>query len=180
MVVFSPNMNVLNKKEPLVLFFGDMALFLGTLWFSLLIRYGNLPNWSFMSNYLREFIPILFVWFLVFFITGLYERHTLTFRKRLPGLIFKAQVANSILASLFFYFLPNPNITPKTILLVQLVLSFLAILSWRIYGYAFFGPNKKQEAVLVGEGEMPVSGKVMGIRLKAGAGDNIEASPSCG
>lgn len=146
-------MNVLNKKEPLVLFLGDIVLFLGTIWLSLVIRYRNLPEWSFVSDYLKDFILVIIIWVMVFFIAGLYERHTLTFRKRLPGIILKAQVANSILASLFFYFLPNANITPKTILLIQLALSFLAILAWRIYGYLLLGPTKKQEAILIGEGE---------------------------
>jgi lipopolysaccharide/colanic/teichoic acid biosynthesis glycosyltransferase len=68
-------------------------------------------------------------------------------------LIFKAQIVNSLIASLFFYLLPNPDITPKTILLLQLLFSFLTILAWRIYGYVFFGPSKKQEAILIGEGE---------------------------
>ncbi len=146
-------MGILNRKEPLVLFLGDIILFVGALWLSLLVRYGEVPNQVFFGNYLLKFIPIFFFWFLVFFVAGLYERHTLTFRKRLPGLILKTQIINSLLASLFFYFLPNPDITPKTILLVQLFISFIVILAWRIYGYSLFGPNKKQDAVLIGQGE---------------------------
>jgi exopolysaccharide biosynthesis polyprenyl glycosylphosphotransferase len=146
-------MGVLNRKEPILLFFGDLVLFVGALWLSLLVRYGEIPNAVFFANYLLNFAPIFIFWFLVFFAVGLYERHTLNFRKRLPGLILKAQIINSLLASLFFYLLPNPDITPKTILLVQLLISFLVILAWRIYGYILLGPSKKQDAILIGEGE---------------------------
>jgi FlaA1/EpsC-like NDP-sugar epimerase len=76
-------MGVLNRKEPILLFFGDLVLFVGALWLSLLVRYGEIPNAVFFANYLLNFAPIFIFWFLVFFAVGLYERHTLNFRKRL-------------------------------------------------------------------------------------------------
>jgi hypothetical protein len=59
-------MGVLNRKEPIFLFVGDLILFIGALWLSLLARYGELPSKAFFSNYLLNFTPIFGFWFLVF------------------------------------------------------------------------------------------------------------------
>jgi lipopolysaccharide/colanic/teichoic acid biosynthesis glycosyltransferase len=92
------------------------------------------------------------VWFLVYFIAGLYEKHTLILKSRLPGVIWGAQVLNSIFAIVFFYFIPYFGITPKTVLFIYLIVSFCLILLWRLYGIGLFGKQTRQPALLVGSG----------------------------
>jgi len=74
-------------------------------------------------------------------------------KSKLPSIIFNAQVANSVLAVLFFYTLPFFGIAPKTILFVYLVVSFIGILFWRIYGSLLLGKKEKQPAMLIGAGD---------------------------
>jgi len=90
---------------------------------------------------------------LVYFIAGLYEKHTLILKSRLPGIIFNTQVINSVFAVAFFYIIPVFGITPKTILFIYLLVSFVCILLWRLYGNVFFSDNEKQPALLIGSGE---------------------------
>jgi lipopolysaccharide/colanic/teichoic acid biosynthesis glycosyltransferase len=93
------------------------------------------------------------VWILVYFIAGLYEKHTLILKSKLPGIIFNAQLVNSIFAIIFFYTIPIFGITPKTILFIYLIISFVFVLFWRLYGPAFFTRHEKNSAMLIGAGE---------------------------
>lgn len=99
------------------------------------------------------FTLIIGVWILAFFISGLYEKHTLILKSRLPSTVFNAQIANSFIAVLFFYFIPYFGITPKTNLFVYLIISFITVLLWRIYGDRILHPLVKQKGIIVGSGE---------------------------
>ena len=99
--------------------------------------------------------PVLLLFsalFLVYFIAGLYENHTLILKSKLPSIIFNAQVVNSIFAIVFFYTVPVFGITPKTILFIYLAVSFVCILVWRLYGTRIFGSKERQPALLIGSG----------------------------
>ena len=88
-----------------------------------------------------------------FFIAGLYEKHTLILKSRLPAIILNTQIINSVIAVLFFYFIPYFGITPKTNLFLYLLISFAFILGWRILGVPVLGFRKRQKAILIGAGE---------------------------
>lgn len=145
-------MSNISKKEALILFLGDIFFFIFSLWLALWIRFGQLPT---QDRFITHFVPFSFlfvVWFLVYFIAGLYEKHTLILKSKLPSVIFNAQIVNSIFAVIFFYTLPVFGITPKTLLFVYLVISFICILLWRLYGIRFISRGGKQPALLIGSG----------------------------
>lgn len=146
-------MSNLIKKEAVVLFFGDVFFFIFSLWLTLYIRFLHLPTWELFKIHLVPFSVLFIVWFLVYFIAGLYDKHTLILKSRLPSIIFNAQVVNSIFAILFFYTIPVFGITPKTILFIYLFISFICILLWRVYGNVLFGQGQRQPALLIGSGD---------------------------
>jgi len=146
-------MMVQNKKEPITLFLGDIVFFFVALWFTLFMRYGELPTPNLLINHLIPFSILFLSWVVVFFIAGLYEKHTRILKSRLPSVIFNAQVTNSIIAVLFFYFIPYFGITPKTNLFIYLGISFILILAWRLYFIPLLGFRKKENAILIGSGE---------------------------
>jgi len=146
-------MTIFNKKEALILFVGDIALFYFALWLTLLVRYGAVPTGQILSLHLAPFSILFAVWVLVFFIAGLYEKHTLILKSRLPSVILNTQVINSVIAVLFFYFIPYFGIAPKTNLFLYLLVSFALILGWRVFGVPALGFRKKQKAILIGSGE---------------------------
>lgn len=145
-------MTALRKKEALLLFVGDIFFFVFSLWLMLLIRYQSVPSGELFFDHFRAFIFLFGAWFVVFFIAGLYEKHTLMLRNKIPGMILNAQLVNSALAALFFYLIPYFGITPKTNLFIYLVVSFFLILGWRIYGEPFFRVKHRQNAILIGSG----------------------------
>ncbi|MDO8510230.1 MAG: exopolysaccharide biosynthesis polyprenyl glycosylphosphotransferase [bacterium] len=146
-------MSHINKKEALLLFLGDIVIFVFSLWLTLYIRYFEFPTTKIFSIHIVPFSILFAVWILVFFIAGLYEKHTVILKSRLPSIILNAQALNSVIAVLFFYFIPLYGIAPKTNLFIYLVISFLLILLWRIYIFALFGARHRQNAILVGRGQ---------------------------
>ncbi len=145
-------MAVTNKNEALLLFLGDIFFFILSLWITLLIRFQRIPEPQIFIDHLEPFAIIFFLWVIVFFISGLYEKHTLILKSRIPSIIFNAQLVNSGLAVLFFYLIPFFGIAPKTNLVVYIIISFLLILYWRIQGISILAPRVQENAILIGGG----------------------------
>ena len=146
-------MTTSNKKEALLLFVGDLCAFLLALWITLFVRYSAIPSGQLLYDHLVPFSILFVLWFFVFFIAGLYEKHTLILKGKIPAIIFYSQLLNSGIAVLFFYLIPFFGIAPKTNLVIYLVLSFLFVLVWRIYGSALLSVRNKQKAIIIGSGE---------------------------
>jgi len=120
---------------------------------ALYIRSAEMPA---LTLFVKHFVPfsILFIfWLLVYFIAGLYEKHTLILKSRLPNIIFNAQVVNGIFAIIFFYSIPFFKITPKTLLFIYLIISFIFVLLWRLYGLSLISHREKESALLIGSGK---------------------------
>ncbi|MBA3733146.1 sugar transferase [Patescibacteria group bacterium] len=145
-------MRNLTNKEAIILFFGDIFFFIFSLWLSLYLRFRELPTLLRFKTHLIPFSILFVIWILVYFIAGLYEKHTLILKSRLPSIIFNVQIVNSIFAIIFFYTFPIFGITPKTILFIYLLVSFMFALGWRIYGISFLGSPTREPALLVGSG----------------------------
>lgn len=93
---------------------------------------------------------------LVYFIAGLYEKHTIIFRKKLPIVLLNVQLINTIVGISFFYFIPYFSITPKVFLFIFLAFSLILMYVWRILIVFKFYSQKKQKAVLIADGEEAV------------------------
>jgi exopolysaccharide biosynthesis polyprenyl glycosylphosphotransferase len=145
-------MTIYNRKDPLLLFIGDIIIFYLSLWLTLVIRYRGLPTNGLWAVHLIPFSIIFVLWLLVFYVAGLYEKRTIILKHRLPSTIFSTQITNSIIAVLFFYFIPYYGITPKTNLFIYLLVSFVLVLIWRLYGQLLFGSHREQPALLIGTG----------------------------
>src|SRR3989338_2808895 len=144
-------MIVPNRFERSLLFVGDIIALFAALWLMLLVRYGSFTSELFLLH-LAPFSILFLVWIFVFFIAGLYEKHTVILKSRIPSLLFSTLVVNTVIAIAFFYFVPYFGITPKTNLFVYLVISFILVLLWRRYGYPLLGSRRKQNALLIGSG----------------------------
>lgn len=146
-------MVIFSKKEPILLFLGDLFIFVLSLWISLAIRNASIPTWDSYTDLLLPFAFIFLAWIIVFFIAGLYDKYTTILKDRISSTIFNAQLANSGIAIAFFYLIAYFGITPKTILFIDLTVSFILIYFWRIYSHRLFGLKRKEAAIIVGSGE---------------------------
>ena len=146
-------MSLLNRKEPLILLLGDLGSFIVALWLSLLIRSLEVPSKDFFLTHLLPFSLLFVVWIFVFYVAGLYEKHTTILKSKLPSVLASTQLINSALAVVFFYFIPFFGITPKTVLFIYLFVSFALTLSWRMYGYFIIGRVHPNNAILISSGD---------------------------
>ncbi len=136
-----------------VLFFGDISVFIVSLWISLFLRSFSIPSKELFLTHFEPFSVLFIVWIIVFYIVGLYERHIIILWSKLPSRLINTQLVNALLAVLFFYFIPLFGITPKTILFIYLIVSSLIIFFWRAYGYFLINAGHSIEALLIGSGE---------------------------
>src|SRR3989338_9457352 len=120
-------MSLSNKKDPLFLFLGDFSSFVVALWLSLFLRSFEIPSQDLFLTHLLPFSLLFVLWILVFYIAGLYDKHTAILKSKLPSILANTQIANSTLAVAFFYFVPFFGITPKTILFIYLLVSFILV-----------------------------------------------------
>lgn len=140
-------------RAPALLFFGDIAVFALSLWITLFIRTGELPKSSLLEDHLGPFALLFLVWVLVFYMSGLYGKGTILLKSHLPQALLRTQVANIILAALFFFLVPGVGIAPKTNLAIYLVVSLLLIFLWRLAVYPRISVNgTRARAVLIAEG----------------------------
>ncbi len=116
------------------------------------MRYAELPSTHVWALHFAPFTLLFAAWVIVFYIAGLYGKHTLVLKSKLPTTILNAQLVNMALAVGFFYFIPLFVITPKVNLFIYLGISFVMILAWRIYGHRAFGFRKRSSAILIGSG----------------------------
>ncbi len=146
-------MKISNRREPLILFVGDLFFFVSALYIMLFLRFGQAPEKGLFLAHINPFSLLFFTSVFIFYVAGLYERHTVILKSRLPHIILRAQVISSIMGVLFFYFVPYFGISPKTNLFIYLVISFLLIILWRLYLYSLIQPRGAEPAILISSGK---------------------------
>ena len=123
-----------STRQAYLLCLGDLISYTLALWFTLLIRYWEIPSGEVFFIHLGPFSLVFLIWIIVFFVADLYGRQSSAFDSRLAETVINAQMAGSFLTIIFFYYVPFFSITPKITLFLDLILSFAFIFIWRRYG----------------------------------------------
>ncbi len=136
----------------LILVVGDLMLFIFAVPVTLAIRVLGVPTNVDVLAHLMPFSLLTLLFILVFFSAGLYDSETAISRRELTGTIFGAQFVNILLAALFFFFFPVFGITPKTTLLIYLLVSVALVTTWHFFVLSL-SRRRKDTAVIVGDGK---------------------------
>ena len=119
------------KRRQFMVFLIDLVVLYAVLFLSLAIRNIEIPRASTWWGHAYYFSYIFFGWLLIFYILRLYALdvpfNSLKFAARLAI----AVSVSGLSTALFFYLAPDVPITPKTVLFLFVILSYLAILGWR-------------------------------------------------
>ena len=141
------------RPRTLGLFVGDLLFFTFSLWLSLYVRTFEVPSGQLFLAHLVPFSLLFVVWAIVFFIAGLYESRSIILERRAISItLLMAQLANVVIAALFFSFIPIFGIAPKTLLVIYLIVSFILVLLWRVVLFPQIGFRRKEQALVVGGG----------------------------
>ena len=142
-------------RELLILIAGDIICFTVALYVTLTVRYFGLPDSQLLNDHYGPFLILSGVWLFIFYIAGLYDKHTVFLKKLLFSRILNTQAANMLIAALLFLVIPF-GIAPKTNLVIYLVVSVVLVTVWRLYLFNYFSPKYRHRAVLIADGEEAV------------------------
>jgi len=138
-------------RELLVLISGDIVFFMVSLWLTLLVRYLSIPSGELLLNHLWPFLLLSSLWLLIFYMAGLYDKHTVFLKSLLFSRIINTQVVNILVASLIFLVVPF-SIAPKTNLVIYLLISIGLITWWRMVLFNKISPRTEHKAILIADG----------------------------
>ena len=142
-------------RELFILILGDVICFTVALWLTLLVRYTEWPSTPNLQAHLGPFLLLSTLWITVFYIAGLYDKHTLFLKNLLLSRIINTQIINIIAAAILFIVIPF-GIAPKTNLVIYLVVSIILITVWRLFLFNYFSPKNKHKALLIADGHEAV------------------------
>lgn len=143
-------------RELLILILGDILLFNLALWVTLLVRYLEIPTMDNLALHVPPFLIFSTVWLVIFFIIGLYDKHTNLLKRLLVSRIIYAQIINVVVATILFFVI-DFGITPKLNLVIYLVISTGLITVWRLWLVPnYFRTKRRQKAILIADGEEAV------------------------
>lgn len=148
-------MSLMRKREYVVLLLGDVAIFGISLWLTLFLRYLDIPAPETFMLHLVPFSLLFVAWIGVFFLAGLYGKHTRLFRSKLPTTIFYTQLINVALAAVFFFFITAFGLAPKTILVLYLLVSSILVYLWRVPVFSHLPAllrGRRMKGVLIASG----------------------------
>ena len=144
-----------SRAETFFLFLGDVCVLYIALAITLVLRYGDsfFDLQRMLMLHLAPFSILFLLWTFVFFVAGLYEKHTLFLQKQLPQLLSRALSVNVLLSVLFFYFIPSFEIAPKINLFIYLFVSSVLLFVWRRQRLSLARNAVRESAALIGTGE---------------------------
>lgn len=120
-----------NKLKKIILFLGDLGILILALIATLSLRYGTEVLNSKLEDHLPKFIIVFLIWLIALYLNDFYN---LNFRAWGRG-FFKSLAAvllfSTFFSILYFYLGTDAVITPKTNLLLFLIISALFFLIWR-------------------------------------------------
>lgn len=138
-------------RELTWLLFGDSVCFFLALWITLTVRYLTWPSGELLSMHIGPFFILAIIWLGIFYIAGLYDKHTVFLKSLMFSRILNTQFVNILIAALLFMIVPF-GIAPKTNLVIYLVISVVLILIWRLVLYNYISPKRKHKAILIADG----------------------------
>ena len=138
------------KLKQIILFALDLVLIFSALPITLIIAFGDNFN---LEIFRAHFFPFLFIYaFLaaVFYINGLYEMRSFTPGSSALAKLLIAHGSALVFGIIIFYFSTNPEITPKTNLLLNMVISFFLVSAWRLFFQRFVSQHLKIKVAIAG------------------------------
>lgn len=132
-------MNDLKQKfKKIILIIGDIVLLYLSLFVVLKLRFSENYNSEVLIQHLYPFSIIYIFWIAIFYINNLYSINHSQNTYRFYASIVKSFIFNSVFSVIFFYFFySSTGLTPKTNLLLNILIFSALFICWRIF-YNYF------------------------------------------
>ena len=130
---------------------GDAVSFYLALFLAISIRALGLPRWWDIQAHLVAFSLVFVLWFIVFYIAGLYELRSMSFKETLASSLLRVQLINSSLAIFVFYLIPAFGIAPKTTMFIDLLVVLIILFFWRTTYFRGIATGIGEKFLVLGE-----------------------------
>ena len=145
------------KLRQFILTMGDIVLAFLALLLALNIRYWGNFNSQIFNQHLLPFAIIYFVWIIFFYIFGLYDLKIIGPKGELTQRMFQCFSVCLVIGLAFFYLIPFFGITPKTNLLLDIVIFAILIFLWRKLFYALFSSVYRANIAFFGKAPLALA-----------------------
>ncbi|OJI07394.1 hypothetical protein BK004_01510 [bacterium CG10_46_32] len=134
-----------------MLFLGDVLLLYASLFLALSIRNQAIISREEWAGHWPVFSIAFGIWIVVFYIADAYTLHNIRNDLRFYATASQAMATNILLAVAFFYILPQTQLAPKTILVLNGVLFFILFVGWRQLAHRWISKTiLKRKALIIG------------------------------
>lgn len=120
-----------NRIRSLMLAAGDLVIFYGVLALVVFVRYGAANFYQNWTIHQFPFSIVFVLWIILFFIAGFYEVEMIAENQLMRERVIRTMFVAAALAITLFYIIPAFGITPKTNLVIHVLLTTLFLLLWR-------------------------------------------------
>lgn len=137
------------KLKKLIIFLGDIFLLYLSLFLSLFFRFSSKFRFEVFELHLLPFSLLYFFWLIIFYVFGLFDLFPI---KETLSNFFLALFLNFTIGIFFFYFVPFFKISPKTILILDIVFFAIFSLLWHSIFYFLFSIRFLKKIAILGKG----------------------------
>ncbi|MCX6737829.1 MAG: exopolysaccharide biosynthesis polyprenyl glycosylphosphotransferase [Candidatus Parcubacteria bacterium] len=141
------NLTIFRK---ILLLLGDISLFYISLIITLIIRFGQNLTPQLFSSHLTAFSPLFLIWIFVFLFFELYELNTSNLNTSFLARFSVAILICLIAGVVFFYLFPIFGLTPKTNLLILIIILWIFIILWRKLALFLFSSYFQNRVAIIG------------------------------
>ncbi|MCK4655299.1 MAG: hypothetical protein KAU01_12730, partial [Candidatus Cloacimonetes bacterium] len=143
-----------NKIKKFILIIGDIVILYGTLYVTLIVRYSQKPSPELWKMHFLPFSIIFILWLMIFYISDLYNLNFAISNRKFYRLSIRSFFAGGLISTLFFYLVPGINITPKTNLLLFVLIFASSFIIWRhFFNWSLKSYMPKENLAIVGYNE---------------------------
>lgn len=133
------------------LFLGDLAVLYAALFLTLTLRYLEIPDAMLWEGHIWPFTFVFSAWILIFYLGNLYNLNAIVNDKNFARFTNKSVLAAILFSLAFFYANPNIGISPKTNLLLYVVIFYILFILWRkSYNWLLQSYLPKENIAIIG------------------------------
>ncbi len=118
------------KLKKIILITGDIIILYFSLWLALSLRYQKITTSELWQKHFWPFTIVFLAWLTIFFINRLYDWSAIKTNLQFYSAVVNSLIWCALIGFLFFYLITT-GITPKTILILDIIIFGLLFLSWR-------------------------------------------------
>ena len=145
---------MVTKLRQSALLLGDVVFVYVSLIATVLLGFRGEFSWGIVNQHFLPFSLLYLVWLLLFYIFGLYDLNLIRPRSELLAKVGQCFIACFAVGLAFFYLVPMFGITPKTNLLINIVIFSVLSILWRRLFYTLFSSLYLQNISFLGSGPL--------------------------